>query len=250
MSSNKTDLPTVSPPKSVAGGGARLAQLMSDEEIIKRRLLIDGDGAGEDRKFGMLIKQFILWCYSETETEAENQVAAERLLSALDQSEVAMARSVQTIRMIARELGNYETIYGNIQKAILDAKEKLQQCKLQLANAKQLRRNKLDYDSVATVLDQHPSTQETQKKLSLLEEEIQGLQKINTQIEKKLEKRRRQFQLLLTASHALQNVLDDDSNNASSNNNHNHNEEAGNGSGANLEGPSTSRSPAQAMDTN
>lgn len=189
---------------------SKLFTMMNDDEIMKRKLLIDGDGFGDDRKISNLIKQFVLWCYNDNESDLERDLSAERLLNAIDQSELAMAKSVQTIKMITHELDNYESIYKNIEKSISCAKEKLATCKLELADAKQIRCNKLDYDSVASIIEKHPSTQDTQTKLSQLEGEIVSLQKINSQIESKLEKRRRQFQLLLTASHQLQSVLDDE----------------------------------------
>ncbi len=191
---------------------ARLLQAMTtDDEIMKKKLLIDGDGIGDDRKLSQLIKSLILWCYNDgAESELESDLSAARLLMAIDQSELAMAKSVQTIRMISIELENYETLYRGIERSIAGAREKLATCKLELAEAKQHRCNKLDYDSVASIIEHHPSTQETQLKLNQLEGEIASLQKINAQIEGKLEKRRRQFQLLLSASHQLQSTLDDE----------------------------------------
>lgn len=191
---------------------ARLLQAMTtDDEIMKKKLLIDGDGIGDDRKLSQLIKSLILWCYNDgAESELESDLSAARLLMAIDQSELAMAKSVQTIRMISIELENYETLYRGIERSIAGAREKLATCKLELAEAKQHRCNKLDYDSVASIIEHHPSTQETQLKLNQLEREIASLQKINAQIEGKLEKRRRQFQLLLSASHQLQSTLDDE----------------------------------------
>ncbi|KPM05099.1 glycine cleavage system H protein, mitochondrial-like protein [Sarcoptes scabiei] len=192
--------------KTVSTLSNKLIQMMNDDEIMKRKLMIDGDGCGDDRKISNLIKQFLLWCYNDNETELECQLSAERLLNAIDQSELAMAKSVETIKMITNELDNYENIYKNIEKSINDAKSKLQSCKAELAYAKQIRRYKLEYDSISNIIEKHPSTQETQIKLNALDEQIQNLQKINNQIESKLEKRRRQFQLLLSTSHQLQSI--------------------------------------------
>lgn len=38
------------------------------EEIIKRRLLIDGDGTGDDRRLNMLLKQFLKWTFSKNDS--------------------------------------------------------------------------------------------------------------------------------------------------------------------------------------
>jgi hypothetical protein len=36
------------------------------EEVIKRRLLIDGDGTGDDRRLNLLLRSFIKWSNSPT----------------------------------------------------------------------------------------------------------------------------------------------------------------------------------------
>lgn len=38
------------------------------EDIIKKRLLIDGDGTGDDRRLNMLLKQFLKWMYSKNDS--------------------------------------------------------------------------------------------------------------------------------------------------------------------------------------
>ncbi|KAI2798820.1 hypothetical protein RDWZM_007228 [Blomia tropicalis] len=188
-----------------------LQTIMNEDEIMKRKLLINGDGKGDDTNISNIIKSFLSWCYNDSESESDSQLSAERILNAIDQSEMAMIKSVQTIKMVTHELDNYETIYKNIENSIINAKDKLENCKMELAEAKRIRCNKFDYDTVASLIEKHPSTQDTQTKLSHLEGEIESLQSINSSIETKLEKRRRQFQLLLSASHQLQCVLDEDS---------------------------------------
>ena len=37
-----------------------------DEEIIRKRLLLDGEGAGDDRKLTMILKSFLKVCLSGT----------------------------------------------------------------------------------------------------------------------------------------------------------------------------------------
>jgi THO complex subunit 7 len=36
---------------------------------MKRKLLIDGDGIGDDRRINFALKQFIKWCLTDDETE-------------------------------------------------------------------------------------------------------------------------------------------------------------------------------------
>lgn len=39
------------------------------DEVIRKRLLIDGDGAGDDRRINLLVKSFIKWCNSGSQEE-------------------------------------------------------------------------------------------------------------------------------------------------------------------------------------
>lgn len=39
------------------------------DEVIRKRLLIDGDGAGDDRRINVLMKSFTKWCHSNFSPE-------------------------------------------------------------------------------------------------------------------------------------------------------------------------------------
>lgn len=41
--------------------------LIFSEDVIRRRLLIDGDGTGDDRRLNVLLKTLIKWCNSTDE---------------------------------------------------------------------------------------------------------------------------------------------------------------------------------------
>ena len=42
---------------------------MLSDDIIKRKLLIEGDGGNDDRRVNSLLKTFIKWCQSSESTE-------------------------------------------------------------------------------------------------------------------------------------------------------------------------------------
>lgn len=46
-----------------------LNPVFSTDEVIRKRLLIDGDGAGDDRRINLLVKSFIKWCNSGSQEE-------------------------------------------------------------------------------------------------------------------------------------------------------------------------------------
>jgi len=118
-----------------------------------------------------------------------------------------MTKSEQTLKMISEEMKNYETLYKKIDKSIIEAQQKLVNCKQELVEAKRIRKNKCEYDSMANVINKHPDRCETMTRLQQLENEIKQLQETKNQMERKLERRRKQFQVLLGAAHQLQNIL-------------------------------------------
>lgn len=42
---------------------------MSEEEVIRRRLLLDGDGTGDDRRLNILFKTMLKWCNGTEDSE-------------------------------------------------------------------------------------------------------------------------------------------------------------------------------------
>ncbi|KAH0630276.1 hypothetical protein JD844_013126 [Phrynosoma platyrhinos] len=136
---------------------------VTDDEVIRKRLLIDGDGAGDDRRINLLVKSFIKWCNS-----------------------------------------------GSQEEGIAAAHEKIAECKKQILQAKRIRKNRQEYDALAKVIQHHPDRHETLKQLEALGKELQHLSHIKENVEDKLELRRKQFHVLLSTIHELQQTLEND----------------------------------------
>jgi len=183
---------------------------MNDDEVMKRKLLIDGDGIGDDRRINFALKQFIKWCLTDDETQEDSQLNYERILLTLTQCELSMTKSEQTLKMINEEMKNYETLYKKIDKSIIEAQQKLINCKQELVEAKRIRKNKSEYDAMANVINKHVDRSQTMASLTQLENQIKQLQDTKNQMETKLERRRKQFQVLLGAAHQLQNILNEE----------------------------------------
>ncbi|KAL7986212.1 hypothetical protein Chor_011378 [Crotalus horridus] len=52
---------------------------VTDDEVIRKRLLIDGDGAGDDRRINLLVKSFIKWCHSGSQEEGQLEALGKEL---------------------------------------------------------------------------------------------------------------------------------------------------------------------------
>ncbi|XP_043483660.1 THO complex subunit 7 homolog [Leptopilina heterotoma] len=178
---------------------------MSDEEVIRRRLLIDGDGTGDDRRINVLLKSFIKWVNS---SDADN-ILHERMLSQLAQCEFAQKKSRFVSNMSQEELRNYESLSNQIQVEIEEAKKDIEKTKIGLEEAKRVRKNRIEYDVLAKVINEQPDRVQTNSKLNTLRDELGCLKENSEQLERKLEMRRKQFHVLISSIHSLQGMLDE-----------------------------------------
>ncbi|XP_073820229.1 THO complex subunit 7 [Musca autumnalis] len=184
---------------------------MTDEEIIKKRLLIDGDGTGDDRRLNMLLKQFLKWMYSKNDSPENNQIIYDRLMAQLAQCQFAAAKTERTSQMIDKELENYQQLSQTIEKNIEAAKQEIEESKKELVTAKQIRKNKMEYDQLAKVIKQQPDRKETQKHIELLQKELAELNEKKMKLERKFEKRQKDFSVLMYAVRELEAQLAEDS---------------------------------------
>ncbi|XP_017892183.1 THO complex subunit 7 homolog [Ceratina calcarata] len=178
---------------------------MSDEEVIRRRLLIDGDGTGDDRRINILLKSFIKWANNP---DVDNTLH-ERMLSQLSQCEFAQRKSRLVSNMSQEELKSYENLSKEIEIQIEEAKKDIETTKAELQDAKRVRKNRIEYDVLAKVINEQPDRVETNLKLATLREELGKLKEKSEQLEQKLGMRRKQFHVLISSIHSLQGMLDE-----------------------------------------
>ncbi|XP_075550866.1 THO complex subunit 7 isoform X1 [Dermacentor variabilis] len=186
---------------------------VSEDEIIRRKLLIDGDGMGDDRRLNMLLKVFLKWCMTDDDTEEENsKMVYERMLMTLAQCEFSISKSQHVLAMNDAEMKNYEQLYSEIEVGIENAQKNIVENKLELQKAKSIRKNKQEYDALAKVIAKQPDRRGMLSQLECLEKEIRSLQQSQQALDSRLEHRRRQFHVLLTSVCELGRILKDEEN--------------------------------------
>ncbi|XP_075227576.1 THO complex subunit 7 isoform X2 [Lycorma delicatula] len=168
---------------------------MGDEDVIKRKLIIDGDGTGDDRRLNVLLKSFIKWCNTTNETPNERLCAA----------------------MSAAELENYNNLSKQIECDIESAKEDIAATKIRFQEAKTVRKNRVEYELLAKIINEQPDRKQTHEKLSLLQKELQNLEETRQLLEEKLDLRRKQFHVLVASIRQLQALLDENDDDNSNN---------------------------------
>lgn len=178
------------------------------EEVIRRRLLIDGDGTGDDRRLNILLKTLIKWANTYDDPIAENQTVYDRMLMQLNQCEFAVKRSQLLVKTSAKQLSMYKKFQKDLEGKTLDAKDAIEKHKNALSQAKVLKQNRMMYDLLAQSIKKQPARKETDQKLADLKAELDSLHEENRMLEQKLDIRRKQFLVLVTSANQLRNMLE------------------------------------------
>lgn len=131
------------------------------------------------------------------------------MLAQLAQCEFAVTKSRLAACMSAAELQNYENLSRQIETGIEAAKCDIESTKLEFQDAKTVRKNRIEYDVLAKVINEQPDRKETDEKLCQLRKELGSLEETREQLERKLDMRRKQFHVLVASIHQLQAMLDD-----------------------------------------
>ena len=178
-----------------------------DYEIIKRKLLIEGDGGSDDRRISNLLRTFLRWCdVSESEEDCNN--GFQRMLATIAQCELTMKKSLHVCEMNKKEQANYRQLHTHIEESIKEAAENIAECKIEMQNAKRIRKNRQEYDNLAKVIQQHPDRQHTCKQLEVLDSQLKTLKDAETALNEKLELRKKQFHLFIMAVYEMQRILE------------------------------------------
>lgn len=76
------------------------------------------------------------------------------------------------------ELTNYGKLANEIRNEIEKTKTEIQKLKEDLQKAKIFRKNRIEYEVIANVIDKHPERTETEKKLATTNKELANLEVI------------------------------------------------------------------------
>lgn len=98
------------------------------------------------------------------------------MLATLAQCDFALLKNRLTGAMSAAELTNYETLSKQIEMDITVAKENIEKTKHDLRNARTVRKNRIEYDLLAKVINEQPDRRKTNEELAQLREDLSALQ--------------------------------------------------------------------------
>lgn len=99
-------------------------------------------------------------------------------MAQLSQCEYTFSKSRVCANMSAAELENYNNLSKQIECDIESAKKDIDATKVRFQEAKTVRKNRVEYELLAKIINEQPDRKETHEKLSLLQKELQILEVI------------------------------------------------------------------------
>ena len=127
-----------------------MAMSYTEDDVMKMRLLVDGDGTGDDRKLNILLKTMIRWCNADDDQQ-NCEVTYQRMLTQLAGIEWNMTKSGLAAEMNKQESDNYSLLHKKVEEGILSAQKEIDETKAELLEAKRVRKNRMEYDALAKV---------------------------------------------------------------------------------------------------
>ena len=194
-----------------------------EDDIIKKRLLIEGDSGNEDRIINKLTKNFVKWSNSiliTGATSGDNILAItddenteylyEQMIVSLSQVEFGLLRNHFIYDMNKMEQENFKVLYEKINNEIEKAEKKIIESKLELQEAKKVRKNRQEYDILAKQIENYPDRLEMQSTIRNLEDKVENMKKLDGEYNKKIDLRRKQFTVVLRSLSSLKCLIEND----------------------------------------
>lgn len=181
-----------------------------EENVVKNRLLFDGDGNGDDRRLNMLLKLTTKWGHATNPNgDPEEDIKTHAKLRAqLLQCQWTDEKTKLVQAMNEREANTYEELFERIRSEIEEAENEINETKVELEEARKIRRNRMEYDAMAKQINAYPTRSVTGKKKQEIHTELNRLKDEEEMLEDKLQQRKKQFHVLVNSVHRLQDLLD------------------------------------------
>ncbi|KAJ8932111.1 hypothetical protein NQ314_014892 [Rhamnusium bicolor] len=180
------------------------------KEVIKRRLIFDGDGTGDDRRFNLMLKMITKWVNTTDESSEENRQMYDKILAQLSLVEHSRRRSELVTKSNDEQLMKYQQLYSDYEQKINDIKDEIANQRIELEKAKIIKQNRIQYDLLARAIAAEPPRTEMSQQLVTLQKELRDLGEEKRRLVQKLDKRKKQFHVLSTSANQLRVYLDEE----------------------------------------
>ncbi|KAK0409815.1 hypothetical protein QR680_004775 [Steinernema hermaphroditum] len=160
------------------------------EQFLKRKVVADGNGMGDGRKFALLLVQIQEFCCQPTEDRYEQIVAT------VADIDFTMIRSVAAEKVALQEKVDFQKRVQEIQHEKEALEQKRHSAEVQLERAETAVLRNKECKKLVKTINAFPKRSKTEKKIAVVEEELQGLYGVQQKRAKQLEDARNHVEVV------------------------------------------------------
>ncbi|GMR47386.1 hypothetical protein PMAYCL1PPCAC_17581 [Pristionchus mayeri] len=175
------------------------------EDVVHRKLAADGEGIGDEKRVLAILN---------TIRSIENGKAtvqdAVKALKSLDILELNAEKQRVITEMCSEQVHEYDRLATEIVDQMSSSAASMEAAKKELLAARQIRRNRQEYNLLVKMIDELPSRSETQRKLEDLSDDLNIQQEKQKHLENKLAERRNNMIAFNIIVENLRQLIDED----------------------------------------
>lgn len=179
---------------------------MSDEPIIKRKLLLDGDGTGEDKRILAFLRLLPKWILND-DTGSFSETTLNKLLAQLGTIVTNKIKCNYSRKSIDKQAKKFKILQTTYQENIKIIRDDIENQRNLLKRAKTVKKNRIEYDLLLAMVNKQPSRKEMGQKIECLEVEINKLQKEKENLNQRVDAKVKQCYVLSTSANSLKSIL-------------------------------------------
>ncbi|ENN78192.1 hypothetical protein HUJ04_004438 [Dendroctonus ponderosae] len=179
---------------------------MTEEHIIRRKLLLDGNGTGDDKKLQNFLKQVTNWINANS-PDAQSNHTFDSLLSQLRAFECNRKKSDLILQSNAAQMAKYRALHGAVEDKVSEISADLNKQESLLKQAKIFKQNQIDYALIARTVNQQPCRRQMKENIDLLKAEFADLVKEKERLDMQWNLRIKQCYVLSTSANELKEIL-------------------------------------------
>ncbi|XP_018574431.1 THO complex subunit 7 homolog [Anoplophora glabripennis] len=176
---------------------------MTDEQIIKRKLLFDGEGTGDDRRINFFQKMIAKWILTDSSSQEENENMYNKILLQLCLIEHSRQKSDLVKLRNDRQLQQYKGYHVEIEDNIVNIREAINTSKIVLAMVKCEKHQKLNYEMIVKDIVEQPPRIETALSVQQLQLNINTIKESQQKLKNEFIIWRKHFLVLLTSANQM-----------------------------------------------
>ncbi|GMS95231.1 hypothetical protein PENTCL1PPCAC_17406 [Pristionchus entomophagus] len=175
------------------------------EDVVHRKLTADGEGVGDEKRVLAILNTI-----RAIESGKASIQDAVKALKSLDTLELNADKQRVITEMCTNQVEEYDRLAADIEDQMSSSATSMEAAKKELIAARQIRRNRQEYNLLVKLIEELPSRSETQSKLEDLSDDLNIQQEKQKHLENKLAERRNNMIAFNIIVENLRQLIDED----------------------------------------